>query len=175
MNKKIIGTILTVLLLAIVFTGSYFLFARPRHTQPTQTQEPTKPYLVTALGVAEVPAGGPYVALPPPYNALYITGSVNNTGEVTAYNAGLHVVAYAADGTLEVNMTVPLDNGASGQNSAWFGADAAINTFLADYSINNSLQLRSLAGGATTAIDITIFHESTVTNWTVTPVWTNLP
>jgi hypothetical protein len=42
----------------------------------------------------------------------------DNAGEGTAYNAGLHIMAYDAKGKLKVNMAVPLANTAS------FGTDA---------------------------------------------------
>ena len=69
------------------------------------------PNIVTSLGVTEVPYNSPH-NFPTPllYNHLLIMGSVTNTGVSTAYNAGLHVVAYQADGKVQVNMTVPLDN-----------------------------------------------------------------
>ena len=80
-------------------------------------------YLVAALGAAEIPYNSSLNWGPTPYNHLYITGSVNNTGEGTAYNAGLRVVAYYADGTLGVNMTVPLSGGI-------FGTDAATQSYV---------------------------------------------
>jgi hypothetical protein len=78
----------------------------------------TSANLVTTLGITEVPGGsssymGGLVSTPVPFNYLFIEGSVINTGDGTAYNAGLHVVAYSANGTLEINMTVPFDEGAS--------------------------------------------------------------
>ena len=50
--------------------------------------------LVTDLGVTEEPVHPPNT-MPSlvPYNHLYISGTVINLGEVTAFNAGLHVVA----------------------------------------------------------------------------------
>ena len=71
--------------------------------------------LVPALKVTEVPNSynetGTYTGL----NYLYISGGVTNIGRGTAYNAGLHVVAYTATGTLEINMTVPLGVGGYGE------------------------------------------------------------
>jgi hypothetical protein len=124
--------------------------------------------LVTALGATEVPKNSshnlPSVHL---YNHLYISGSVINIGKGTAYNAGLHVVAYDINGGLRINMTFPLGGGI-----AAFGTDARIIEYLGGSS---STVLGSLPGGETTRIDIAIFHEDTVSNWTVTPVWTNSP
>ena len=50
-------------------------------------------------------AHGSYVSN---YSSFFIIGSVTNTGNMTAYNAGLQVMAYSASGSLEINMTVPL-------------------------------------------------------------------
>ena len=38
-----------------------------------------------------------------------------------------------------------------------------------------SLQLGSLDVGQTANFEIAIYHEGNVTNWTITPVWTNTP
>ena len=130
----------------------------------------TSANLVVAVAITEVPANVLWASTPfyPPYSHLHITGSANNTGEGTAYNAGLHVVAYAADGTLEINMTVPLNGGP-------FGTDNAINAYLKSINIYSSPVLGVLYSGQTVTIGVDIFHEGTVTNWTVTPVWTNSP
>jgi hypothetical protein len=112
---------------------------------------------------------GGLVATPVPYNYLWIEGSVTNTGKGYAYNAGLHAVAYAADGTLEINITVPL----TGSN---YGTDNATNAFVSKTYGNSSLTLEVLDSGQTTNVYINIFHEGLVTNWTVTPVcWTYVP
>lgn len=130
--------------------------------------------IVTSLGVTEVP----YNSLdnfPSPllYNHLYISGTVTNTGTGTAYDAGLHVVAYAANGTLEVNMTVPIVNGENETGSEItdfgpvFGTDAATQIYG-----NDSLQLGNLYSEQTDSISLGIFHEGKVTDWSITPVWT---
>jgi len=136
----------------------------------------TSANLVAALGVTEVPNNSPN-SYPTPllYNHLYISGSVTNTGQGIANNAGLHVVAYASDGTLEVNMTVPLDgnqNVTGNENTDFapvFGTDAATQIYG-----NDSLQLGEVYSGQTVPIDLGIFHEGAVTNWTITPVWTTI-
>ena len=130
--------------------------------------------IVTALGVTEVPANSPNnYPTPLLYNHLYISGSVTNTGEGTAYNAGLHVVAREANGKVEVDMTVPL---VSPQNESGneitdyapvFGTDAKTQIYG-----NDSLKLGNLFSGQTLPISLGIFHEGTVTSWTITPVWT---
>ena len=107
-----------------------------------------------------------------PYNYILITGSVNNTGEGTAYQAGLDAIAYS-HGTLEVNMTVPLIN------EGIYGANSTIVAFLDHLDLGlyrtSSLQLGALASRGSDTINIAIYHEGVVTNWTVTPVWTNTP
>ena len=125
--------------------------------------------LVTALGIIEVPATSSLNVGFVPYNHLFITGSVTDNGKGTAFNAGLHVVGYDANGGLLINMIVPLD-----KNLAAFGTDTEIDDWLSNSAYGlNSLQLLSLDSGQTATINLGIFHEGTVTNWTVTPVWTN--
>jgi hypothetical protein len=124
--------------------------------------------IVTALGTAEVvPYNSGFNDNPIKFNNLYISGSVDNVGGGLAQNAGLKVVAYNAQGVLEINMSVPLAKGAE------FGTDAPTNTLVSNTDRTSSLQLGSLCSQQNVTIGIAIFHEGTVTNWTVTPVWTN--
>lgn len=97
---------------------------------------------------------------------LIIHGSVSNVGTRTAYNAGLHIVAYNAQVVLEINATVALAWGEEFTNP-YGNWQSAYNP------IGNSYSLTSLEGGQTTQINLSIFHSDTVTNWTITPVWTN--
>ncbi len=134
----------------------------------------TSANLVTALGISEVPYDAPNNMGVILFSRLYISGSVTNTGEGTALNAGLHVVAYQTGGgpsfqfdLVEINMTVPLANGAS------FGTDNATDAFVSNWTGLSSLQLGDLGSGQTATISINIYHEGVVSNWTVTPVWTN--
>ncbi len=124
--------------------------------------------LVTALGATEIPKNSshntPSAHL---YNHLYISGSVTNTGQGIAYNAGIHVLAYDNYGVLKIDMTVPLGGGKPA-----FGTDSEIIEYIGGGS---STILRSVHAGETIAVDIAIFHRDTVSNWTVTPVWTNRP
>jgi hypothetical protein len=92
---------------------------------------------------------------------LNIEGSVTNTDKGTAYNAGLHVVAYTANGKLEINATVPLTS----------------QTFLDPFRTwtGGGSSVTSLSGGQIAYIRLNIYHEGVVNNWTVTPVWTNTP
>lgn len=136
-----------------------------------------KPNLTASLSVDEM-LGNNSNAMgtptPIPYNYLYITGSINNTGQGTAYNAGLNVIAFSANGIVEVNMTVPLSSEYF-QNGI-FGTDNATNTFISSKYGSSSLSLGVLDGKQTAYLgSISIVHEGLVTNWTVTPVWTNTP
>lgn len=76
---------------------------------------------------------------PIPYNYLYITGIVNNTGEETAYHAGLIVTGYDANDGLKLNITIPL------ALRGIFGSDNATNAFvLENYSTSNQTLLREV-------------------------------
>jgi cell division protein FtsL len=129
--------------------------------------------IVTALGIREIPTtyqvavGASPQYLSAPYNHLYIQGSVTNSGAGTAFNAGLQVIAYDANGALEINMTVPFDSGAQ------FGTDASTRSYANQNDA--ALHLASLAGAATAQVNVNIFHEGIISNWIVSPVWTNFP
>lgn len=148
----------------------------------------TSANLVAVLNVTEEPNNSDLVQMFPnmpvtsiPYNSLWINGSIINTGHVMAYNAGLNVTAYTSDGTLEINMTVPF------VINAVYGTDKATDDLILNnprLTVGNdngnlhfgqigSLQLGSLAIEQTHSIFLSIYHEGIVTNWTVTPVWTN--
>jgi hypothetical protein len=108
--------------------------------------------------------GGAY-----PYNFVEITGSVTNTGGGTAFNAGLHVLAYDAGGNALINMTVPLGGGT-------FGTDDKITGLIKSWGGSvSSMQLGNLTSGKTLPISIDIYHEGTVNSCVVTPVWTSTP
>ena len=93
------------------------------------------------------------------------------------------MTAYSSDGTLEINMTVPL------VVNAVYGTDSATKSLILGNprtSVGNdigglhfgqigSLQLGSLDVGQTANVFLAIYHEGIVANWTVTPVWTNTP
>jgi hypothetical protein len=178
MNKKIIAIlVLIAILLAGAFAGTIFYYNGEIANQNSQISNLksqlanlTSANLVTKLGITEIPSNYSYnVPSPLPYNYLYITGNVTNTGEGTAYNSGLHVVAYDANGELKINMTVPLVNGAS------FGTDAGTDAYVSSSYGSSSLRLGSLYSEQTAIIEIGIFHEGIVSNWTITPVWRNSP
>ena len=200
MNKKTIATSLLIAILFVAATAETIIYSNGvlndgnskiaslnsqianleskvagLNTQASQTNNLLSPKIVTSLGVSEVPYDSPH-NFPTPllYNHLIIMGSVANTGVTTAYNAGLHVVAYQADGKVQINMTVPLVNWANettNENTDFapvFGTDASTQIYG-----NESLQLGNLYSGQNTTIILGIFHHGTVTNWTVTPVWTS--
>ena len=69
--------------------------------------------LTANLGVKEITNSsvGPLEYLE--FNTLFIKGTVANTGNIAALDAGLKIVAYSANSTLEINMTVPLVHGSN--------------------------------------------------------------
>ena len=159
---------LSALIVAVLLLGALFYFAEEFENRNSKNE--ASAYLTTDLVVREIPRNYPYnVPSPIPFNYLYITGSAKNTGKGTVYSAGLHVVAYNAAGVLEINLTVPLINGAS------YGTDAPTNAYVSSTYGNSSLQLGNLFGEQNATIEIGIFHEGTVSNWKVTPLWTNSP
>jgi hypothetical protein len=123
------------------------------------------------------------------YDSLWINGSVTNEGQTSAINAGLHVEAYAADGSIKINMTIPIANAVYGTDSQTIAfishfPDYALTLngiVIGDYAPSGSLplghtgspELGSLDSGQTVSVTLAIYHEGTVSNWTVTPVWTN--
>lgn len=127
----------------------------------------TSANLVTSLTIKEYP----YDEVQPssaPYNALVIAGSVINSGEGTAYNAGLNVAAFN-NATVVINMTVPLGDGV-------FGTDSGSQAYVDKYFGSSSTKLGLLYSGQTASITVLeIFHEGNATDWIVTPVWTNSP
>lgn len=103
--------------------------------------------LVTSLGIHEILNNATYDPNnPSTFNYLYITGTVTNTGVVTADSAALIIVAYQANGNMVANQTVTLGDIAPEQVVTYPGNDG-----------------------------ITVQHQGIATNWTITPVWTNAP
>jgi cell division protein FtsL len=126
----------------------------------------TAPSLLTELGVTEI-AGSEGLN-----NRLWIQGTVTNLGEGTAFNAGLHVVASSANGTIVLNMTVPLNN----NSAVSYGSQAAsLSAYVSNGDNNPSYFLPSLAGGGIAVVGINVFHVGIASNWTVTAVWTDIP
>jgi hypothetical protein len=127
----------------------------------------TSANLVAELGVSEVSNTS---SISRSYNRLFIEGSVTDNGQDEALNAGVHVLAYAADGTLEINMTIPLTHGEFGTNEAIYSYICSFDPYCA-----SSPKLGNLSSGQSADVNLDIYHEGTVTNWTVTPVWTEIP
>jgi hypothetical protein len=119
----------------------------------------SKPCQAAALGVSEV---APWDV----YWRLFIEGTVGNLGNGTAYNAGLRVIAYSNVGKLAINMTVPFANG---YNCA---TDSRINATLIQLG---PTQLGNLTARTSAAVNLDIYREGVIVNWTVTPVWTDTP
>ena len=164
-RKAVSATVIAILFVSAI-AGTVVYFNGIVNQKNSEIADLKSPYLATSLGVTEILYSPPsYDMGNIPYNRHYISGSITNTGKNTAFNAGLHVVAYGADYTLEINMTVPLSDGVA------FGTDNATSIG----GSGSSLQLGVLDGGQTSTIGINIYHEGIVSIWTVTPVWTNTP
>jgi hypothetical protein len=126
----------------------------------------TAPSLYNSLGVTEI-AGTNGLD-----NHLWIQGIVTNLGEGTAFNAGLHIIAHSSNGTTVLNITVPLNN----NNVVNYASkEASQSAYVSNGDNYPSYFLTSLAGGGTAVIGINVFHIGTAFNWTVTPIWTDIP
>jgi cell division protein FtsB len=123
------------------------------------------PNLVASLSVKACPATTQYGVSYE--NSLFIVGSVTNTGEGVAYNAGLHVIGYTSGGVLELNMTVPL----AGQSVSYYAANYTCPSELS--TLNSGYGYDSWSSSNSASIGIAIYVQDFVTNYTVTPVWTN--
>ena len=128
-----------------------------------------KANLTTALQGKEIVTSDYAATQSIPYNYFYISGTVTNTGNGTAFETGLHVIAYDVydKSTRDIDMALPF--------GGRFGTDSTINAYVASQGGTSSFQLESLDSEQTKTINIQIFHEGTVSNWTVTPIWTNSP
>jgi hypothetical protein len=199
MNKKRMATpVLIAILVVGAFVGTIFYFnseianlnsqisnIKSQLTIVTgQLKNLTTANVVTSLTATEVPYSYNNYTGHELLNYLYIAGSATNTGRGTAYNTGLHVVAYTATGALEIDMTVPLGVGGYG-----YGVNNSTNALGTTYTPNSPhlsilspglgaapvSTLGSVPGFNSGLIAIAIYHEGTVTNWTITPVWTDSP
>jgi hypothetical protein len=81
---------------------------------------------------------------------------------------GIRVEAYAGN-TLEMNMTIPL-SGTSIYNATINGTNQIKLS-----SLNSGYGTDSYSNSNTASIGIMIYTPDFVTNYTVTPVWTNAP
>lgn len=124
------------------------------------------PSIVCALGATEIVGSGHQ------NSRIWISGTVTNTGEGTAFNVGLHVFAYTSNGTKVLDLTVPVNN----NDVVSYGSqEASLSAYVSNGDNNPSYFLSSLAGGGIAYLGINVFHVGTASNWTVTPVWTNTP
>jgi len=128
---------------------------------------------ITILTTANLTASLSFLNSPPsPYGgtgtlSIY-DGSVHNVGKSIAYNAGLRVVAYDAQGVKEIDATVPLAFEETFTNPfGYFQAGSGL--------IGGSYSVTSLGAGQSAQIRLNIDYSGTVTNWNATPVWTNSP
>jgi hypothetical protein len=161
-------------LIAILFVSAIAVTILYYNADIAKQNREKTPNLEASLGIVEIQGKNSNFlgkSTPIPYNYLYITGIVNNTGEETAYHAGLIVTGYDANDRLKLNITVPL------ALRGIFGSDNATNAFvLKNYNTSNQTLLREVFEvNYSSYVTISILHEGTVTNWTVTPVWTNSP
>jgi hypothetical protein len=131
-------------------------------SQVSQETNLSEPYIFASLGVSQVDAENSFY----PYWRLFIQGTAYNIGGSTAYNAGLKVVAYAVSGHIAINMTVTLANGYD------YGTNPTIDATLCT---PGSTQLGNLTAGRFATVNLDLYHEGVLANWTVTPVWTNTP
>ncbi len=108
--------------------------------------------LVTALGSNEIPKYKDDL-----WNHLWISGTVMNTGSGIAHNAGLQVIGYSSSGKVLINTTIPLKG--------------IISTNYQDYGVVTPLSTVE----PTQSIDVraSIFHKGTLSQWEISPVWTN--
>jgi uncharacterized coiled-coil protein SlyX len=107
--------------------------------------------LDTALGIKEL------VDNTTNAHYLYIRGTVTNNGVTEAYNAGLHVVGYGANHEVLIDMTSPAEGG----------------TFQSGFTSSQGLSQLYPTQSANTML--AIYHQGTVVDWDITPVWTNSP
>ena len=98
-TKKIKSVLVLIMLFVSAIAGMVNVAGQETNLTPAN--------IVTALGADEVGQDTPQRVPLIPYNYLFIKGSVQNTGERTAYNAGLKVVAYNSTGGILIDMTVP--------------------------------------------------------------------
>ncbi len=129
-----------------------------------------KANLTTALQGKEIVTSDFATTQSIPFNYFYVSGTVTNNGNGTAFQVGLHVIAYDLyNHTSDIDMTLPL--------GGTFGTDDRTNNYIAKSygGYTWSFQLENLGSGQTKTTNIQIFHEGTVSNWTITPVWTNTP
>lgn len=164
-------TALTACIITILSVGMIVLVIY-HNSELEKQNNSSKGQLITSLGVVEIKGKDSNLLGTPspiPHNYLYITGIVNNTAKNTIYNAGFHVIAYDSEGNLMFNMTFPL------ALRGIFGSDNATSEFVLMNYGTNFVSREVLGGNETVYVTMSILHEGTATNWTITPVWTDIP
>lgn len=169
MKTKVLLFLFFVIIIIPIFALWYNETHAPKST-PIVTRTPLAMPTPTNTLTANLTASLVAVEFPsdPPPNFLNLDGSVSNVGNGTAYNAGLHVVAYDAQGVLQINSTVPLAFQEEFTNP--FGSYQAGSGL-----IGGSGSVTTLSRGQAFQIRLNIYHSGIVVNWTVTPIWTNTP
>lgn len=160
MNKKIITSFLLVVILFVSVIAGMTVYYNNKTANlnsqisslKTQIENLPSANLTSDLTITEIPyqthfLNGTIIPdyYPQRFSNLFINGSATNNGGGVAFNAGLHVSAYT-NGTLTVNMTVPL------VNSDWtFGTDSTTNAYVSNYYkyTLGKLQLGYLKSGQT--------------------------
>jgi hypothetical protein len=165
---------ITAFVVAILFVSVIAVTILYHNADITNQKREKTPNLEASLDIVEIQGKNSNFlgkSTPIPYNYLYITGIVNNSGKETAYHAGLIVLGYDTNDELTLNITVPLTL------RGIFGSDNATNDFvLKNYRTSNQTLLREVFEvNYSSYVTISILHEGTINNWTVTPVWTNSP
>jgi hypothetical protein len=161
-------TLVAILVVAVLLTTLLVAI----HYYNDLLNEKNSKQLITSLGVVEIKGKDSNllgIPSPIPYDYLYITGIVNNTAKNTIYNAGLHVIAYDSNSSLNFNMTIPL------ALRGIFGGDNATSEFVSKNYGTNFASREVLGSNETAYVTMSILHEGTVTSWNITPVWTNSP
>jgi hypothetical protein len=161
-------TLVAILVVAVLLTTLLVAI----HYYNDLLNEKNSKQLITSLGVVEIKGKDSNllgIPSPIPYDYLYITGIVNNTAKNTIYNAGLYVIAYDSNSSLNFNMTIPL------ALRGIFGGDNATSEFVSKNYGTNFASREVLGSNETAYVTMSILHEGTVTSWNITPVWTNSP
>jgi uncharacterized coiled-coil protein SlyX len=106
--------------------------------------------IITALGVKDVSSTNSSL------RHLFIQGTVSNTGVVAAVNAGLQIKGYGANHEVLIDLTTSLDSYATYQDG-----------------FSSTPSLATLYPTQSQTINIAIYHQGTVVEWTITPIYEN--
>jgi TolA-binding protein len=104
--------------------------------------------IITALGVKDMASDDSSL------RHLFIQGTVSNTGVVAAINAGLQIKGYGSNHEVLIDLTTSFDSYATYQDG-----------------FTSTKSLATLAPTQSQSINIAIYHQGTVVDWTITPVY----